>query len=32
MKLIPVHPPRSAVCRTEEGRVVLADALVEFTS
>ena len=32
MKLTPVHPPRSAVCRTEEGRLVLADALVEFTA
>ena len=32
MKLTPVHPPRSAVCQTEEGRLVLADALVEFTS
>ena len=32
MKLTPVDPPRSAVCRTEEGRLVLADALVEFAS
>ena len=32
MKLTPVHPPRSAVCRTEEGRLVLVDALVEFTA
>ena len=32
MKLTPVDPPRSAICVTDEGRLVLADALVEFTA